>query len=215
LSDPHHAQGGQGGPEVPPREPTERLFFALWPAEDEREALARAAAKPVRSSGGRPVPAENLHVTLAFLGSVPVRRVPELRTLALATADAFARHEPLALRFERLVHWSQSEILCALGAEEPGAGADPREGELRATEFLAGALKDQAAAAGFTPDLKPFRPHVTVARKVLRAPRERALRHSVLWRCTAFALIASRTHASGAIYSVVEFYPLGKPDKAR
>jgi len=201
------ARGGRSGQgeaasESAPPEPTQRLFFAFWPAEQEQEALARAAAKRVRASGGRPVPAHNLHVTLAFLGSVPLRRVPELRAIAQRVAAIRARQGPLVLRFSRLVHWAQSQILCALGAaEDPGAARD--------AEALANALKDQAAAAGFSPDLKPFRPHVTVARKVMRPTRSLGM-HSVLWTSTDFALVESRTRAEGALYSVIESYAISE-----
>src|SRR5205807_403857 len=70
------------------REPTRRLFFALWPDAGQRAALVHATRKAVRSSGGRPVPEESLHVTLAFLGSVPERRVAELQAIARRVAEA-------------------------------------------------------------------------------------------------------------------------------
>ena len=78
---------------------------------------------------------------------------------------------------------------------------------------LATALKDAAAAAGFTPDLKPFRTHVTLARKVTRAPPESRLRE-MLWRFDGFALIDSRTESEGPVYSVLESYPLVRAESA-
>lgn len=185
-----------------PAEPTQRLFFALWPQQGARQALARASAAAARSCGGRTVPAENLHVTLAFLGSVPRRRVPEVKAIAERAAASCAQEAPLALRFEALAHWPRQQILCAVAADETPAAA-----------AISAALKDAAAAAGFTPDLKPFRAHVTVARKVVRAPRECALR-ALIWRFDDFALIDSRTEPQGPVYSVIDCYPLVKREKA-
>ena len=47
------------------RESKKRLFFALWPDETTRSGLAKAARQWTR----RPVPADNLHMTLQFLGA--------------------------------------------------------------------------------------------------------------------------------------------------
>ena len=196
----HLAHGPRLSPA--PSEPTRRLFFALWPHEKQRQGLARATAKAARRCGGRPVPAANLHVTLAFLGSVPRPRVEALKAIAQRAAEAFSQDVPLVLRFSALVHWPRQQILCALGAQEPPLA-----------QALSDALKDAAAAAGFTPDLKPFHAHVTVARKVAHAPPRRVL-HPLLWRCDSFALVDSRTEAGGPIYSVIESYPLVKAEKA-
>lgn len=185
-----------------PPEPTQRLFFALWPDEKQRQVLARATAKATRSCGGRPVPAANLHVTLVFLGSVPRPRVEELRAIAQRAAEALSQDAPLVLRFSALAHWPRQQILCALDTQEPPLA-----------QALAGALKDAAAAVGFTPDLKPFHAHVTVARKVAHAPPRRVLR-PLPWRCDSFALIDSRTEAGGPVYSVIESYSLVKAEKA-
>jgi RNA 2',3'-cyclic 3'-phosphodiesterase len=56
-----------------------RLFFALWPGTQEQQALLRASAPAVADSAGRPIPAANLHATLAFLGNVAAARLPQLR----------------------------------------------------------------------------------------------------------------------------------------
>ena len=52
-----------------------RLFFALWPDEVQRCALEHNAAKAVRHSGGRPVAAANLHVTLLDKMGVRILRL--------------------------------------------------------------------------------------------------------------------------------------------
>lgn len=189
--------------------PTRRLFFALWPDEAQRAALVDAAAGIVRHCGGRPVPAENLHVTLAFLGSVPEPRLPELAVIAGHAAALFPRDAvPIVVSLETLEHWARAQVLTALEcrdeARAPASGAAP----------LARTLSTETAAAGFSPDLKPFRLHVTVARKVARAPRASAIR-PVDWRFDRFALLESRTLETGPVYSVVESYALGDSEKLR
>jgi 2'-5' RNA ligase len=197
-------------PGPPAREPTRRLFFALWPDAQQRGALAHATRMGVRSCGGRPVPVQSLHVTLAFLGSVPEGRVPELDRIARRVADAFpADAQPLLLSFDHLVHWARPQILCALGTEEAAADTDAAS-----APGLSATLKNETAAAGFSPDLKPFRAHVTVARKVAHAPAALDLQ-PVLWRFGTFALIESRTDPAGPVYSVIESYLLVKAEKAR
>ena len=204
-------------PEPPPetREPTRRLFFALWPDAGQRAALVHATRKAVRSSGGRPVPEESLHVTLAFLGSVPERRVAELQAIARRVAEApEAGGAPILVSFDRLVHWAKPRILCALDAEG-SAGSEAagalRVGALAGAPALVESLKGATTARGFSPDLKPFHAHVTVARKVAHAPAAQPL-SPVPWTFDAFALIESRTEPTGPVYSVIESYLLGKTE---
>lgn len=72
---------------------------------------------------------------------------------------------------------------------------------------LARTLRHRPAPSGFASDLKPFRPHVTVVRKVSRLGRIDKM-HPVVWTFTEFALIESRTLPEGVSYSVVEALPL-------
>jgi 2'-5' RNA ligase len=185
-----------------------RLFFALWPDRVQRAALVRATAQAVRHSGGRPVSEPNLHVTLAFLGSVPEHRLEELAAIARRIAAGFPRKTvPLAVSLGGFEHWARPQVLAVLGQIEE-ADAASRSG----TAELAQVLVAETAAAGFRPDLKPFRAHVTVARKVARQPRSSEMR-KVLWSFDAFALIESRTLPEGPVYSVVESYLLGGAEK--
>ena len=214
-------------PGAPAREPTRRLFFALWPDDAQRAALAHATRKAVRSSGGRPVPEHSLHVTLAFLGSVPERRVAELHVIARRVAlGAAASGRPLLVSFDRLVHWTKARILCAQGGEAPAEAAEeaqqaqeaeqtdaPRPVDLTGAAAVAESLKSEIIAAGFSPDLKPFRAHVTVARKVVHARPAQPL-PPFLWSFDAFALVDSRTEPTGPVYSVIESYLLSKAEKA-
>lgn len=201
------------------------MFFALWPDAGQRADLAQAIRKALRSCGGRPVAPESLHVTLAFLGSVPGSRVPELGRIARAIAASFPPVDGrLRLRFERLVHWKRAQILCALAGAADDTAADAENAVARNTAWpeasaavgapaLAAALVEQTALAGFTPDLKPFRAHVTVARKVVHPPA-RHERFALQWDFGAFALIDSRTEPAGPVYSVIESYLLVSGEKA-
>ena len=185
-----------------PREPTRRLFFALWPDEGARAALIAASGAAVSASAARAVPAGNLHATLAFLGSVPQRRIGELEDVARRVAGTLVPESPLVLHFDELAHWAGPRILVALCAAES-----------RGAHALAQLLKTETQAAGFAPDLKPFHAHVTLGRKVGRAPAV-PMAHAVKWSFDGFALVESRTTAEGAAYSVTQSYLLVKREKA-
>ncbi len=190
--------------------PSRRLFFALWPDGEQRAALVHATARIVRHCGGRPVPEASLHLTLAFLGSVPERRLEELSIIARRAAAALPLDAvPLAVSLTTLEHWARAQVLAVLERQEEPGGA-----ESASVAEVARILTTETATAGFSPDLKPFRAHVTVARKVARAPRSILMR-KVLWSFEAFALIESRTLAAGPVYSVVESYVLGSAEKVR
>ncbi|HEY3784436.1 MAG TPA: hypothetical protein VGL55_04085 [Steroidobacteraceae bacterium] len=218
------------------QEPARRLFFALWPQEADQRELERATRDAVRallSSPGssqrtktglglpRSVPACNFHVTLVFLGSIPEARLASVRSIAEAVShEVCEERDPgecvtagtsrlLELVFERIEYWKRAKVLCALPSDvATGAlGSESGASAGRATAAaLAGRLRERLLADGFAPDLKPFRVHVTLARKV-----NKALGHAmrpVTWRFPQFALIDSRTGSAGSLYSALDRWPL-------
>jgi 2'-5' RNA ligase len=168
-----------------------RLFFALWPDEALRAATVAATARAVGEAGGRAVPPENLHVTLAFLGSVPEVRV--------ADAVAAGRTVPVASgvqMFDRVTAWGRRGplVLEATRLEAPLA-------------TLQSSLENALSTAGFALDRRAFRPHITLAREPARRPAPAApdaAGGSLAWPCTGFVLVDSDTGPGGSKYSVLE-----------
>ena len=169
-----------------PPERTRRLFFAFWPDEATREALHHAARKAVRGSGGRPVPAANLHMTVAFLGSVPESRLEEIRAVGQSVPV-----EPLEIVFDGVAFWPKPQVLVAASSRPaPEAAA------------IAARLWAGLVPLGIPPDLRPFKPHVTLSRKVRKPAPDLSLK-PVRWPVTALTLVESVTDPEGARYTPV------------
>jgi 2'-5' RNA ligase len=171
--------------------PGRRLFFAFWPDEETRYALARACRKAIKGGGGRPVAVGNLHVTVAFLGFVPQEKLAEI-----SAVGAGLRTNAFDLVFDQVGHWPRPQVLVALCSEPPPAAT-----------ALAAALWERLKPLEIPPDLRPYQPHVTLARKVRRPGRELAMR-PVLWPVAEVALVESVTDPDGARYAVLERWPL-------
>lgn len=172
-----------------------RLFFALQPTEVQSAWLVASVAPFVKELGGLEVPATNLHATLCFVGAVP-----EDKLAALRAAAAAVRSPRVELNFDALDYWEKPGILCAT-AEESATARD-----------LSVAIDAAVRAAGFTPDTKPFRAHLTLARKVKKSVAKehtwpRAL-ENLRMRCDEFVLMSSRREEGRSIYSAVESWPL-------
>lgn len=132
------------------RPSTVRVFIALAPPDDAKQELARAlapayAAYP-RLRWNR---IEDWHITLAFLGELPVATVPLLQP-PLAALAAARRPLSLALRggghFDERVLWS---------------GID---GDVDGLHLLTKEVREVVRACGVAFEDRPLRPHLTLAR---------------------------------------------------
>jgi RNA 2',3'-cyclic 3'-phosphodiesterase len=173
-----------------PNAPTRRLFFALWPSEVLREQLAAASRHIVARGGGRSIPPQNFHITLAFLGSVAATQVPAVTAAAAAIEGA-----PLQLSIERLEVWRSAGILCLTPAPSPPL-----------SDFV-DRLRIKLLAQQVEPDQKEFRPHVTLARDW----RDFGVEGSVgpfEWRADEFVLIESAATRDGSSYRIIGRWPL-------
>jgi 2'-5' RNA ligase len=168
-----------------------RVFFALWPDDAVREALAALAHEVARETRGRSPPESNAHLTLAFLGEQPSHRIEALRGLA---SSVRARSFGLTL----------DEIGCFRknGVAWLGASA-PQPNLLALQTNLALALRDE----GFPVDERPYTPHLTLARRI-RASIQRNLPRPILWEVTSFALVASELGRAASTYRTLAEWPL-------
>lgn len=170
-----------------------RLFFALSPDAGARDALAGLAREVALAAGGRAPRAENLHLTLAFLGSVPQLRLRELEAIGARTAAAAA---PFVLTLDSVGGFRAAGIAWA------GMDAAPAELQ-RMFEHLRSLLR----AAGLPTERRAFAPHVTLARRCLRTlPGGRPA--PVAWRVDAIELMASETLPEGPRYRTLSSWPL-------
>jgi len=124
-----------------------RLFVAIDLPEQVRDTLAGFARE---LPGARWVPAEQLHLTLRFIGEVDP---PAFAAIKAALSGLRFPEFPLALR--------------GVGHFPPGkrprvlwVGVDPSDPPMRLQRELELAL----VGTGLPPDLRRFAPHITVAR---------------------------------------------------
>ncbi len=171
-----------------------------------RSALATAASTIVSEagSGSRAVPAKNFHLTLAFLGAVPHSRLEELSSVAAEFARAFSA-EGLPVRFvlDTVEYWRKSQVLSATASETPPTLISVGESLQRSLTAAGFDLGDSARV--------PFRPHVTLVRKV-RAPISLSSIEPQAWSFSDFSLVESRRASIGSAYSTVKKYLLDKCD---
>lgn len=173
---------------------TQRLFYAVWPDAAARTALAELALSAAQRAGGRATSTANLHLTLVFLGSVAEERVP---IVSSAGEEAAREGSPFVLTLERIGGFRDAGVAWAGPATIPPPLAS-----------LVSALRSRLEAGGIATEPRPFRAHVTLARRCARALRE-TLAVPVTWPVHEVTLVASTLAPGGSRYDVVARWPLG------
>jgi len=156
-----------------------RLFFALGCPADLAGRLCRW--RDSLGIEGRPVPATNLHLTLAFLGAQPARRLTELTQLG-ERLDT----QGFALQLERFGMLGE-DVACLFAEQIP-------EALLRLNRQLREGLEE----LGITLDPRPFRPHLTLLRQA--APIDDSHAPAFAWDVRQFGLYLSQNSAEGVRY---------------
>ena len=160
-----------------------RLFFAIWPGAAAARELARVAESLAGLVGGRPIPAEKIHMTLAFLGSLD-----EGGAGRAAIAAARVRPDEIRMAIDQVGSFRRARVGWAAPSQP-----DERLGRLQ--ERLAAELR----AAGFALEERAFTPHATLVRKIGK-PVPRAPMAPIEWRSRALTLVET----TGGRYEVLE-----------
>ncbi len=181
-----------------------RLFYCLELLPGVRESLYRVG-EPLRRVEARVawVRAENLHVTMRFLGEVEPEKLEQLRTVG---AECAQRASPFELCFNQIgafPNWERPRVLW-VGCRSPS------EMVFRLQRDLETALQ----ARGFAPEDR-FTPHLTLGRNkddstaALKRLAESAQKIKLFEYCTKISvltLMESRLASQGAIYTPVSHF---------
>ena len=151
-----------------------RLFFAVWPAPAAARELARIGEALAALVGGKPMPAEKIHMTLAFLGSLGEE---EAGAAVLAASQVKGRQ--IAMTIDSVGSFRRSRVGWAAPSNPDTALAE-----------LEARLAEAIRSRGFTLEDRAFTPHVTLVRKIDK-PVPRAPVQAVEWRSKAFTLVES------------------------
>jgi RNA 2',3'-cyclic 3'-phosphodiesterase len=162
-----------------------RYFFALWPPAETARALETWA----KMLEGRVTPADKIHLTLAFLGTVaPQKAIGAARRV---------QGRPHELPLEKAQYWKHNRIVWAGPREVPP--------ELK---MLVQTLHLELFRAEYILERRPFAAHVTLLRSA-QAPAELAPLPEVEWPVRELTLVQSANSAKGSVYEVVERFALG------
>jgi len=149
-----------------------RLFLALWPDACTRRAVADWQMQWLWPSGARLVPPDQLHLTMHFIGQVDAQQLPLLKQ---GLAVAF---EPFELELGHAEQWSGG--LALLSPQQPP----------EVMHALHARMADALRALDLEVETRPFRPHLTLARRAVGAtpPAERL---QCRWPIKGYALVQS------------------------
>ncbi|MFE2165333.1 RNA 2',3'-cyclic phosphodiesterase [Streptomyces sp. NPDC059447] len=135
---------------------TVRIFVALAPPDDAKQELEQAL-RPAYEAYPRMRwnRIEDWHITLAFLGELPVAAVPLLRP---PLAGLAAAHRPLRLSMRGGGHFDERVLWTGI------------DGDLEGLHLLSDAVRALVEECGIPFEGRPLRPHLTLARSRRNEP---------------------------------------------
>ena len=171
-----------------------RLFFALWPEPGTLAASVERLRGLASGGEGRPQRPDQLHLTLEFLGDVPESR---LAAVLEAGAAASGNLAPFEVVLDRIEHWRRPQVLCLTAEVTPPP-----------LVALVESLRAGLVARGFQTERRPFKAHLTLARKVRRPPGSAEV-EPLVWPAHEFSLVESTTDPAGSRYQRLATWPIG------
>ena len=162
---------------------SQRLFLALWPDDEVRAKLSNKQLELKLGDYCRLIPAANLHITLLFLGDVPLNEIPEIESFVKSIELT-----PFSFAISKIGFWPHNKIVWA--------GPENTKAEL---EDLSNQI--QIGLKRYVSNQRRFTPHVTLARKVRR--RVQCELTPIEWRVGKVYLVRSILSHKGSEYKLI------------
>ena len=171
-----------------------RLFLGFRLPDAAAREIAAWERAELEVGRARIVPVENLHVTIAFLGSRPAgEKAPIAEALREAVRGV---PEPV---FEPMRYRETRSVGMLVLDDEEGRG----------TRIAQEAQRRLAELGVYEPEQRPWLPHLTVVRFRERPRLQPSIPGVGPMKTSDTAVYMSRLHPTGAQYEVVESVPLG------
>ncbi|SCX51264.1 RNA 2',3'-cyclic phosphodiesterase [Nitrosospira sp. Nsp1] len=174
-----------------------RIFFAIWPDNDTQKQLA-GLTKQLRLESlcsGRKIKAENIHLTLVFVGKVYPDRLEVLRDVADSVKQSVLPAFDLVI--DEVRYWKHNHIVYIAPGKVPHELVN-----------LEGALRDAISTAGFPLEQRAYAPHITLMRNAF-CPALPELAKPIAWRVREWMLVKSEQATNGSVYTPIGCWPLG------
>jgi 2'-5' RNA ligase len=187
-------------------DPAWRIFIALELPQDVQQAIRHFQAdlkRVIPRRAARWTRPEGIHLTLKFLGDVPVQHMEEISD---ALRQAAQGHQALRLRVEGAG--------CFPNLERPRVLWLGVAGDLDALRSLQAGVEKCTSPLGFPPEERSFSPHLTLARTTQGASHAEASAigaairqvdpgELATWQATTVSLMRSHLMPDGAVYTRV------------
>ncbi|MCB2425968.1 RNA 2',3'-cyclic phosphodiesterase [Methylophaga pinxianii] len=167
-----------------------RYFFALLPDLHSRIQIQNIMKRLPEDPSQKLQTTDNLHQTLLFLGHLEQKQINNLLTLSTSFRDT-----AIHMQFDHLTYWDVPKILC-LTSRAPST----------ALFNLVERLQELAKQAEITIDIRPYQPHITLARKVHEAVSVPMA--PVRFEAEELVLMKSVSTAQGPQYQPVMHWPI-------
>lgn len=171
-----------------------RLFLGFRLPDAAAEALAAWEGEQLVAERVKLVPAGNLHVTIAFLGSSPAREADSIAGALREAVEGAARPVLTPIRYRE----TRSVGMLVLDDEEG-----------RATRIAEEAHRRLEWLGVYEPEARKWLPHITVARFRERPRLQPTIPDLGPVTMSDAAVYMSRLRPDGAQYEVLESVPLG------
>ena len=171
-----------------------RLFIAINFREDEKDSIENIIRKVEKESiQGRFVKREHMHLTLEFLGEVPEEKVPIIKTIIEQIT-----FEPFIMKLSSLGSFKRRD------GDIYWLGIENNEVLFEIQRVLHNSLVKE----GFKLEDRPYKPHITLGRKV-KMNRDfdakildKEIREMKIW-VEKIDLVKSEFRDDGLVYNII------------